>query len=278
MLPRHKTRGLQMSRARMRGVRARACVSLLGAALLTGCGSEQDLVIGSNDWVQVRHDDFDSLDLEFWERATHTFEQNQAWFSEQNAQVDQGELVLTVTKQATPAAPAAGQVPKPYAAAELRSRPLFLYGRFRTRVRLAPGVGIITSFWGFYDHYAINAPDSDDQIVIEGANDPQHVLRFFVVVPQHDTQPDLRSLDFDPSLSTHELGFDWTPSEVRFYLDGVLQSTVAGDATAGLSQYQRLVLSAYPSRAAWTGTFDDSVLPVAARFDWVDIYQYAGQR
>jgi hypothetical protein len=80
------------------------------------------------------------------------------------------------------------------------------------------------------------------------------------------------------STEFHELGFDWTPSEVRFYLDGELQSAVSGNAAAGLRQYQRLVLSAYPTSAAWTGAFDPAVLPVAAAFDWVEIYSYAAAR
>lgn len=249
------------------------------ATTLAGCGAEHDLVIGSNDWVLVRRDEFDTLDLDFWELATHTFEQNQAWFTEQNAQLEGGSLVLSVSQDLTPSAPAPDVMPKPYAAAELRTRALFLYGRFRARARLAPGAGIITAFWGFYDRYAFgDATQLDNQIVIEGANDPQHRLRYFVVVPEHAAEPETRVLDFDPSLSEHELGFDWTPNEVRFYLDGALQSTVSGDASAGLEQYQRLVLSAYPSRAEWAGAFNDSVLPVAARFDWVEIYQYTGPR
>lgn len=255
-----------------------ACLACL-ATTLAGCGSEHDLVIGRNDWILVRHDEFDALDLDFWELATHTFEDNQAWFTKQNAKVEGGSLVLNVSKDTTPTAPEAGQVPKPYAAAELRTRALFLYGRFRARARLAPGTGIITAFWGFYDHYAIDgSPQIDNQIVIEGANVPQHLLRYFVVTPEQPVEPDTHTLDFDPSLGVHELGFDWTPFEVRFYLDGVVQSTVSAEASAGLQQYQRLVLSAYPSRAGWAGAFDDSVLPVAASFDWVEISQYVGPR
>jgi beta-glucanase (GH16 family) len=178
------------------------------ASALPGCGSNEDLVLGSNDFVLERRDDFDEIDFEYWELASHTFDPNLAWFSPANAKAEGGQLVLSITQEATPAMPAADQMPKPYAAAELRTRVSFLYG----------------------------------------------------------------------TSEFHELGFDWTPDEVRFYLDGELQSAVSGDAATGLRQYERLVLSAYPTSAAWTGAFDPTVLPVTAAFDWVEIYSYGVAR
>jgi beta-glucanase (GH16 family) len=249
------------------------------ASALPGCGSNEDLVLGSNDFVLERRDDFDEIDFEYWELASHTFDPNLAWFSPANAKAEGGQLVLSITQEATPAMPAADQMPKPYAAAELRTRVSFLYGRFRARARLAPGVGIVSAFWGFYDRYDMGSGDPiDNQIVTEGANTPDHTLRYAISVPTGAPQPTEVVPGFDLSSEFHELGFDWTPDEVRFYLDGELQSAVSGDAATGLRQYERLVLSAYPTSAAWTGAFDPTVLPVTAAFDWVEIYSYGVAR
>jgi endo-1,3-1,4-beta-glycanase ExoK len=258
--------------------KTRVLVVLLASAL-TGCGSSQDLVIGGNDFVLERHDDFDQIDASYWELASHTFEPNLAWFSPDNAKVDGGSLVLTISQAQTPAVPAPGVVPKPYAAAEVRTRVAFLYGRFRARARLAPGPGVVSAFWGFYDRYAMSSGEAqDNQIVIEAANTPEPALRYSISVPTGAPKPTQVSPGFDPSADFHEIGFDWTPSEVRFYLDGRVQSAIDGEAARGLTQYQRLVLSAYPTSADWTGELDPALLPVTAAFDWVEIYSYSGAR
>lgn len=233
--------------------------------------------MGSNEFVLTRRDDFDEIDFSYWELATHTFDDNLAWFTEDNAIAQDGFLWLGVTKAQTPAVPAAGEVPKPFAAAELRTKQNFFYGRFRARVQMAPGVGVINAFWGFYDRYAAD-DDVDNQIVTEGVSTPAHELRFNLVAPVAGPEPETSELPFDPADSFHVVGYDWTPNEVRFYVDGVLSTAVSGDEVAALTEYQRLVLSAYPSRAGWVGAFDEAVLPVAAAYDWVEIYEYAGPR
>lgn len=250
-------------------------VVVLATALL-GCGSREDLVLGSNDFVLLRRDDFNELDASYWELATHTFEPNLAWFTADNAKIEDGLLVLTISAQQTPTGAATS---KPYAAAEVRTRVAFLYGRFRARIRLAPGAGIVTTFWGFYDRYAMSSGEiADNQIVTEAAGTAATTLRYSIASGADAPKPTQIAPGFDPSASFHELGFDWTPTSVRFFLDGELESEVTGEAAAALTQYQRLVLSAYPTSAAWTGELDPDSLPVTAEVDWVESYAYSGPR
>lgn len=281
MHARPSTRAATFTRASPSVARHEVGVVLVAAlaAALAGCGSSEDLVIGSNDFVLERRDDFDELDSSYWELASHTFDPNLAWFSPNNARVEAGSLVLTISAGQTPATPAAGETSKPYAAAEVRTRVAFLYGRFRARARFAPGMGIVSAFWGFYDRYAMSSGEAEDnQIVTEGANVPEHAIRYAVSVPVGAPKPTQIALSFDPTAAFHEIGFDWTPTEVRFYLDGRVESTISGEAARALTQYQRLVLSAYPTSAEWAGTFDAAVLPVTAAFDWVETYSYSGPR
>jgi beta-glucanase (GH16 family) len=276
MCARRKTRVATPTRSQVRSAGSELGVAFFVAlaSVLSGCGSKEPLVLGSVDFVLERHDDFDSIDPSYWELATHTFDDNLAWFTEANATIEDGYLTLSVTKEQTPAAPEAGETPKPYAAAELRTRTSFLYGRYRTRARLTSGTGVISAFWGFYDRYASMGEQIDNQIVIEGTHAPEPLLRNTLVVPDLAPEPELSALSSDPADGYHIIGYDWTPSEVRFYYDDVVQSVITGEAAAALTQYQRLVLSAYPSKAGWVGAFDDSVLPVTASFDWVEIYSY----
>jgi beta-glucanase (GH16 family) len=257
----------------------------LGACLtasLFGCGSREDLVLGRDDYTLIRHDDFDQLDLDFWELATHTFDPNLAYFTTANAKVDQGLLVLAITPDPSPAMPMPMQAQKPYSAAELRSRTSFLYGSYRARVRVAGGPGVVTAFWGFYDRYAMSSgAQLDNQIVIESAiarTGDEPSLRYAVNVPMGAPEPDQQPTGFELSTAFHELGYDWTPTEVRFFFDGRPTLVIGGDAASQLTQYQRSVLSAYPSQAGWISAFDPKQLPLQAEFDWVEIRAYKGAR
>jgi beta-glucanase (GH16 family) len=257
-------------------MRVRGELLMVLATALLGCGSREDLVLGSNDFVLLRRDDFDELDSSYWELASHTFEQNLAWFSPDNAKIEDGVLVLTISAGQTPAAATPS---KPYGAAEVRTRVAFLYGRFRARARLAPGAGVVTAFWGFYDRYAMSSGEiADNQIVTEAASTEASTLRYAIASGADAPKPTQLTPGFDLSDSFHELGFDWTPTSVRFFLDGQLESEITGDAAASLTQYQRLVFSAYPTSAAWTGDFDPGSLPLTAELDWVEIYAYSGPR
>lgn len=252
-------------------------------AQLGGCGSREDLIIGIDDFTLERRDDFDGeLDLDYWRLATHTFDPNLAWFSPNNAKIERGLLVLSITADAAPAAPMPNEVPKPYSAAEVRTRAPFLYGRFRTRARLAAGNGVVSAFWGFYDRYEDTmGPDIDNQIVFESGipnGETAHQFRYTVNVPLAPTGTSTQDAPSDPSAGFHVFGYDWTPTEVRFVFDGQTRLLIDGAAAAELRQYQRLVLSAYPSSAAWLSDFDPQQLPLTAEFDWVEVSSYKGPR
>jgi len=266
-----------------RSARSALIVASVLASASSGCGSHEDLIIGENDFTLERRDDFDGpkLDLDYWELASHTFEPNLAWFSPTNARIDDGHLVLSITADAAPANPLPNEVPKPYSAAEVRTRVSFLYGRFRARVRFASGLGVVSSLWGFYDRYAAsNGTQLDNQIVIESGiprTYGEHQLRYTLTVP-NAPEASNEAAPFDPSAGFHVIGYDWTPTEVRFSIDGSTRFVVTGASAQELTQYQRLVLSAYPSKADWLSDFDPKQLPLTAELDWVEISSYQGPR
>ena len=257
---------------------------LAAASCVGGCGSKEDLILGVDNFVLERRDDFNgtTLDPDYWALATHTFEPNLAWFSGANAKIEDGFLVLSITADAAPTNPMPNEVPKPYSAAEVRTRETFLYGRFRTRARLASGSGVVSAFWGFYDRYSdTTGPELDNQIVFETGipkDETTHQFRYSVNVPTTPSGTDTQDAPSDPSSGFHVFGYDWTPTEVRFVFDGQTRLVIDGATAGELEQYQRLVLSAYPSGAAWLGDFDPKQLPLTAEFDWVEVSSYKGPR
>lgn len=242
------------------------------------------MVIGTVDFSLVHRDDFDGTELngDYWEVATHSFDRNLAWFSKDNARVENGRLVLSITDVPAPAVPAANESQKPYSAAEVRTRVPFLYGRFRARARFASGPGTISAFWGFYDHYSMSSGSSlENQIVIESGiskAESTYVSQYAIAVPFEPPETKALLPDFDPSADFHEVGFDWSPDAVTFFLDGRAEYVVTGEQATQLREYERLVVSTYPSNAPWLAAFDPKQLPVTAEFDWIEISEYRGPR
>ena len=274
-----------MTRMRTRGPSPLGAL-FFGVAL--GCGS-QDLSIGWQDvgsgdasvsadagkFVIIWRDDFGTLDPGRWEVAEHTFEENYADFATGNAVTEGGFLKLGV--RAKPA----GSSGKPYTAAEVRTWATFVCGKFLVRSRIAPGFGITSTLFGFHDFFQNAAAQDWNEIVMESSA-PSRIDLVYTrensALPNgKERVPSMSSVAFDATGDFHVYGFEWTPSEVRYLVDGApvlsLPETVARD----LGRPKRIVMSAYPStRLAPNRTFDPAVLPAEAWYDWIEVYRYTG--
>ena len=274
----------------MRAMRICRCVPLgalvLGAA--AGCSS-QDLSIGWQDvgkgdasvtadagkFVIIWRDDFGTLDPGRWEVAEHTFEENYADFALGNAVADTGFLKLGVRVKP------AGSGGKPYTAAEVRTWATFACGKFLVRSRIAPGFGLTSTLFGFHDFFQNPSAQDWNEIVIDSSGpsriDLVYTLENPALLNGKERVPSPVSLPFDESADFHIYGFEWTPSEVRFLVDGATLLSLPEGIASQLSRPKRIVMSAYPStRLAPNRSFDPAVLPAEAWYDWIEVYQYTG--
>jgi endo-1,3-1,4-beta-glycanase ExoK len=230
---------------------------------------------GSGPFELVVRDDFDALDENVWERATHSFEENLADFSADNAVVRDGTLILSVTQKA------AGSPGKTFAAAEVRTRQSFTYGKFVARARFAPTSGVVTTMFTFHDLFGLDETATWNEIVLEGRTGLQPRLHFVSSYPnpvdamQKVVAESFVSPEFNPADDFHELAFEWTPAHVHFSIDGVLVNSLSPEPVAALTRDQRFVVSVYPSSEAWAGAFSAAELPTTAEYDWVEVYSYA---
>jgi beta-glucanase (GH16 family) len=233
---------------------------------------------GSGDagkFILVWRDDFDTLDPGRWELAEHTFEENYADFSAANAVAEGGFLKLGVRVKA------AGSSGKPYSAAEVRTWATFACGKFLVRSRIAPAIGVTSTFFAFHDFFQNGAAQDWNELVIESAT-PSRIDYVYTV--ENTSLPggkervaQASALGFDASRDFHVYGLEWTPTEVRFLVDGLPQMTLPQDVVARLRRSKRLVMSAYPStRLAPNRSFDPSGLPSEAWYDWIEVYRYNG--
>jgi beta-glucanase (GH16 family) len=260
--------------------------ALFGAAL--GCSS-QDLSIGWQDvgandasvggdggkFVIIWRDDFGTLDPGRWEIAEHTFEENYADFSTANAVADGGFLKLAI--RAKPS----GSSGKPYTAAEVRTWATFICGKFLVRSRIAPGFGLTSTFFGFHDFFQNAAAEDWNEIVME-SSDPSRIdlvyTRENAALPNgKDRVPWTSSVPFNATSDFHVYGFEWTPTEVRYLVDGEPALSLPESVARDLGRPKRIVMSAYPStRLAPNRSFDPVVLPAEAWYDWIEVYRYTG--
>lgn len=297
-----------VDRARIRRERSRRVAAAALVAGATGCGS-QDLSIGWQDtgaadasiltdapiftdtssdattsrdvsgdagrFILVWRDDFDTLDPGRWELAEHTFEENYADFSAANAIAEGGFLKLGVRVKPS------GSSGKPYSAAEVRTWATFACGKFLVRSRIAPAIGVTSTFFAFHDFFQNAAAQDWNELVIESST-PSRID--FVYTAENaqlpggkERVPQTALLGFDASRDFHVYGFEWTPAEVRFLVDGLPQMTLPADAVSRLRLSKRVVMSAYPStRLAPNRSFDPAGLPTEAWYDWIEVYRYVG--
>jgi hypothetical protein len=223
----------------------------------------------------VWRDDFKTLDPGRWELAEHTFEENYADFSAANAVTDGEFLRLGVRVKP------AGSSGKPYTAAEVRTWAEVTCGKFLVRARIAPGFGIASTFFGFYDFFQNPSAQDWNEIVMESSAPSRIDYIYTLENPSlpggKERVPSSGAVRFDATADFHVYGFEWTPSEVRFLVDGIAEQSLPAPIAARLNLPKRVVMSAYPStRLAPNRTFDPAVLPAEAWFDWIEVYRYLG--
>jgi len=228
---------------------------------------------GKGKFVIIWRDDFDTLDPGRWEVAEHTFEENYADFAPGNAVADGGFLKLGVRVKPT------GSSGKPYSAAEVRTWATFACGKFLVRSRIAPGFGLTSTLFGFHDFFQNASTQDWNEIVIESSAPSRVDLVYTLENPAlpngKERVPSMESVAFDQTADFHIYGFEWTPFEVRFLVDGAPILSLSEGIARRLSRPKRIVMSAYPStRLAPNRSFDPAVLPAEAWYDWIEVYRY----
>jgi len=161
---------------------------------------------------------------------------------------------------------------KPYTGAGVISKRTFKYGYYEARMKIPAAAGWHTSFWmQKHDNSGGTAPtvayQELDVCENDSVNPRAYTVNLHKWVPPHVQfgtkwvkAPDL-SKDF------HVFGCEFTPSTVRYFLDGALVQTI--DATRLDHGDHNVWLTSIGNEKA----MDDSRLPAAAEFDYVRVFE-----
>lgn len=228
----------------------------------TGVGGAQPV---SASFQLLWQDDFDTFDGARWEKRDHTFAENAAVFAADNVVVEGGLLKLKITTQ-----PRDG---KQFSAAEVRTRETFEYGRFEARLKPARGSGIVSSLFTYlYDPW--------NEIDIEYLGHQETGVQYNLITQGpngREYQPHFDSLDFVPYEDFHEYAFEWTPTMVKFFVDGVQAYADPVNVAERLTNPVNLHMNCWPTNNQETnfaGPLDASAIPTEAQYDWVRVYRY----
>ncbi|HDL7024097.1 TPA: family 16 glycosylhydrolase [Yersinia enterocolitica] len=164
------------------------------------------------------NDSLQNINNNYWEVRDDTFPGNLGLFRPQNVILnDISGLGLVVKEEQLGV--------REYSAAAISSRMKFLYGRFEVSLRAAKIPGIVT---GFFLHR--DSPRQEIDIEFVG-NRPDHMLINVFYNPGDEGAkfdygyrgtPTLIPLGFDASEEFHDYMIEWSPNEIKWFVDGVM--------------------------------------------------------
>lgn len=158
---------------------------------------------------------------------------------------------------------------KNYASGEYATNVKYGYGRVEARIKAAKGTGLVTALFT-YSGQATNTSNDEIDIEILGKDTTKLEANYFTNgVGQHSTIIDL---GFDSSLAFHNYAFEWSPTYIKWFVDGNLVHTENGSRgtlpTSPGHIMANLWSGAGPAEV-WTGPFVYPGTPIRAYYDWV---------
>jgi hypothetical protein len=160
----------------------------------------------------------------------------------------------------------------PYNSGEYRTRATYGYGTYEVCLKAAKGPGLMTSFFT-YTGLKEGTQHNEIDIEFRGKDTTELWTNFYCNDADLIGHESRVTLGFDAAEDFHRYKFVWTPSSVKWYVDGkeVLTPNSGNSCTSPTVAGKILVnlWSGDASSKTWLGTFDPSKIPVYAEYDWI---------
>lgn len=202
---------------------------------------------------------FTPLDDSHWVLLSDTFPSNLARFMSGNFSLSsRNSARLIVRKEPTPF--------RDYTAASIGSRHSHLYGRFEAGIKAAKGPGLVT---GLFLHR--NTPRQEIDIEILGKDTTKMLVNVFYNPGSDGANfdygyrgtPVLIELGFDAAKEFHRYSIDWSPTSIRWSIDGrLVHERASWNPTPIPNLPMQFYISLWPSRSKeLAGKLSDDELP-----------------
>ena len=175
--------------------------------------------------------------------------------------------------------------PNTIASAELATGNSYKYGKFEASVQYAGASGVISTFF-LWKQSSENINVSWNEVDFEKAGSQcggtcKMQLNFIGGLPGpegYEKYVDLSNLDICNEFHTY--AFEWTPTEVRYTVDGVEMQKIVGsrleDFNNDVGDGMEFHFNLWPGDKNFGGHFSQSSLPVYQYVDWVRYSSYSG--
>lgn len=200
---------------------------------------------GEGKWVDV-DDGLEGLDLLRWSARSDTFTGNLALFRPLNVEFDGvGGATIHVRREELGV--------RQYSAGALTSHAKYLFGRFESTFQASNVPGVIT---GFFLHR--NSPHQEIDVEIAGNMPSRLLINVFYNPGDEGAQfdygyrgaPSHIELGFDASKGMHRYAIEWTPCEIRWWVDDrLVHRRVLWDPTPIPHLPMKLNVNTWPSRS-----------------------------
>jgi GR25 family glycosyltransferase involved in LPS biosynthesis len=200
---------------------------------------------GEGKWVDVE-DGLQLLDPLCWSARSDTFTGNLALFRPVNVEFDGVNGAMFHVRREELAV-------RQYSAGALSSRASYLYGRFESTFQTSNVPGVIT---GFFLHR--NSPHQEIDIEIAGNMPSRLLVNVFYNPGGEGAQfdygyrgaPSHIDLGFDASKGMHRYAIEWTPCEIRWWVDDrLVHRRVLWDPTPIPHLPMKLHVNIWPTRS-----------------------------
>lgn len=221
-------------------------------------------------------DDFDGTALDAAKWMYRTDVKMESSQRAENVKVEGGNLVIQLKKESHRG--------KSYTGGGVISRERFRYGYYEARVKMHGGSGWHQSVWAMFAGDGTTTYPQQMRTEIDG-------MEFDSVTPWKGHMGLIKwkgpgastsatctpgvyngALGFDGSTGFHNYGFEWTPKEVKFYLDGDLRCALAYPPADGEHDLIHFWLTAIAYEKL-SGRIDESKLPGAMLVDRAAFYE-----
>lgn len=147
----------------------------------------------------------------------------------------------------------------------------FTYGYFEARLKMPSGKGMWPAWWMLKDGWP---PEIDMLEILCSKPDMLHVnYHYGPAWNQEKSHEQVLALGFDASEDFHTYGFEWTPTYMKYYVDGVQVGHAFTDKSA-ISQATGMYMILNLAIDGWDGTPDASTKwPALYQCDYVRVWQ-----
>lgn len=166
---------------------------------------------------------------------------------------------------------------KPYRGAEYRSIETFQYGRFEIRMQSASGSGTVSSFFTIYDYWGdgINGSENWQEIDYEALGQYTNQFQTNIITAYETSHEELHTLQYNPHVSFQTYAFEWTPEDIKFYINDQLIRQDSNNYVQTFNSGQKIMMNIWqPIWEDWVGEFNPNILPIYAFYDWMNYYSY----